>query len=171
MTRLPTTGTLTVEGRVFEVDGASWLDREFSSKALGEHQAGWDWLALSLEDGTDLMLYRLRDKTRGTDYLSGTRIGRDGKATYLTAKEISLVPSDPWRSAVSGAMYPQRWAVACAGLPRLTVRTRLADQELQTPNSTDVTYYEGTVDVTDDAGRAAGEGYLEMTGYAKSMVK
>jgi predicted secreted hydrolase len=171
MTRLPTTGTLTVEGKTFAVEGLSWLDREFSSNPLGETQAGWDWLALSLEDGTDLMLYRLRDKQGRTDYLSGTQVDRDGKVTYLLGKDITLTPAEPWRSDVSGATYPQRWTITCPGVPKLTVQTRLPDQELQTPNSTDVTYYEGTVGVTDDAGRAVGEGYLEMTGYAKAMTK
>ena len=171
MTRLPTTGTLTVDGKTFEVEGLSWLDREFSSSPLGENQAGWDWLAVSLNDGTDLMLYRLRDKAGRTDYLSGTRIAADGKVTYLSAKELSLVPSDDWKSPASGAAYPQTWTISVAGLPKLIARTRLRDQELQTPNSTDVTYYEGTVGVTDEPGKSVGEGYLEMTGYTKPLMK
>lgn len=171
MTRLATTGTLSVAGRSFDVEGLSWLDREFSSNALAENQSGWDWLALTLDDGTDLMLYRLRDKAGRTDYLSGTRIDPAGHVTYLSAKDITLTPSHEWKSPASGAVYPQQWTITCPGVPALTVRTRIPNQELQTPNSTDVTYYEGTVEVTDGSGRGVGEGYLEMTGYAKSLTK
>jgi predicted secreted hydrolase len=171
MTRLPTAGTLTVNGRAFTVEGVSWMDHEFSSNPLAENQAGWDWLALTLADGNDLMLYRLRDKSGRTDYLSGTRIDPAGHAHYLSAADLTLTGSDDWKSPASGAAYSQRWSVTCKGLPPLVIKTRLPDQELQTPNSTDVTYYEGTVDVTDDKGAPLGEGYLEMTGYAKPLPK
>ena len=42
------------------------------------------------------------------------------------------------------------------------------DQELRTPRSTGVTYWEGAVVVTGTLGAdpVAGRGYLEMTGYA-----
>ena len=59
-TRLPTTGRLTIDGVAFDVAGTSWLDREWSTSALGAELEGWDWLALHLSDGRDLMIYRLR---------------------------------------------------------------------------------------------------------------
>jgi len=51
----------------------------------------------------------------------------------------------------------------------LTIDPNLADQELVTTRSTQVTYWEGSVSVS---GRTKGEmvegvGYVEMTGYAK----
>lgn len=171
MTRLPTAGTLTVDGQTFDVEGLSWLDREFSSAPLGDDQAGWDWLAITLSDGADLMIYQLRDKAGKTDYLSGTRIDKDGNATFLTAADIKLTPAKPWKSPNSGATYPSQWTLTVPGTPRLVITTRIADQELQTPNSTDVTYYEGTVNVRDEKGTDAGDGYLEMTGYAKPVPK
>ena len=115
------------------------------------------------------MLYRLRDKAGQTDYLSGTRIDGNGNTTYLSAKDITLMPSHEWKSPGSGAAYPQQWTITCRGVPTLTVKTRIPNQELHTPHSTDVTYYEGTVEATDGSGRAVGEGYLEMTGYAQPL--
>jgi predicted secreted hydrolase len=171
MIEIPTKGRLTIAGRAFTVEGLSWMDHEFSSNALAENQAGWDWLALTLADHTDLMIYRLRDKQGKTDYLSGTRIDPAGAVHYLSAADLELIPSNPWKSPASAASYPQQWKVKCTGVPALTIKTRLPNQELQTPNSTDVTYYEGTVEVLDDKGAAIGEGYLEMTGYAKALPK
>jgi len=170
MPRMPTTGTITLDGRTFTVEGLSWMDHEFSSNALADNQSGWDWLALTLTDGTDLMIYRIRDKTNQTDYLSGTRIDPTGSVTYLRPDQIQLASSQPWKSPTSGAAYPQRWQLKVEGQPALSIQTRLDNQELQTPNSTDVTYYEGTVAVTNEQGAPIGEGYLEMTGYARSLT-
>jgi predicted secreted hydrolase len=49
------------------VTGASWLDREWSTSVLSPDLQGWDWMALQLDDSTELMLYRLRrqDGTAG----------------------------------------------------------------------------------------------------------
>ena len=59
-TRLEASGTVTVDGVPHPVTGSAWLDREWSTSALSDEQVGWDWFALQLEDGRDLMVYRLR---------------------------------------------------------------------------------------------------------------
>jgi hypothetical protein len=46
------------------------LDREWSTSALGPDQSGWDWFALQLDDGRELMFYRLRRKDGGMDPFS-----------------------------------------------------------------------------------------------------
>ncbi|MGD2114133.1 MAG: carotenoid 1,2-hydratase, partial [Acidobacteriota bacterium] len=45
-TRLPTSGTLEVDGERLAVTGLSWMDREWSTSALDEDLVGWDWFAL-----------------------------------------------------------------------------------------------------------------------------
>jgi predicted secreted hydrolase len=55
LTRLAARGTVTVDGEEYAVAGAAWLDREWSTSALAPDQAGWDWFALQLDDGRDLM--------------------------------------------------------------------------------------------------------------------
>ena len=169
MTRLQTSGVVSVDGKTFAVTGRSWMDHEFSSDSLGPGVVGWDWMGLQLDDGTDLMIYRLRGADGSTKYLSGTRVGSDGEPHYLTAADIRLSPARPWQSPRSSAKYPLRWDVTIGGMPPLTVTSELADQELTTHESTDVTYYEGAADVTAAGGKRSGSGYLEMTGYAKSI--
>lgn len=170
MTRLPTTGTLTVDGRAFTVEGQSWMDHEFSSNALAKEQAGWDWMGLTLADGSDLMLYRLRRRDGGTDYVSGTRVTADGQPHYLSSGEIEMAGAKPWKSAATGGVYPQEWTVKVAGEPPLTVRSLMPGQELVTKASTDVSYFEGAVDVLTQDGKRAGEGYLEITGTSKPLT-
>ncbi len=166
VTRLRTAGTLGIGGKAYHiVDGLSWMDHEFSTDSMSADQIGWDWFGLQLADGTDLMIYRMRRRDGSTDYLSGTRVTADGVPHYLAAGDITLAGDQPWTSPSSHAAYPQRWRVTVDGRP-LTVRPQTASQELTTSSSAGVTYWEGAADVTDDAGKPAGQGYLEMTGYA-----
>lgn len=169
MTRLPTSGTLAIDKQVYQVSGLSWMDHEFSSNSLSPQQSGWDWMGLQLSDGTDLMIYRLRNKAGGVDYLSGTRITPDGVPHYLSAADIRMEGSHPWTSPSSGGTYPQHWSLKIAGLPDLLVTSAMPGQELITSNSTNVTYFEGVAHVTDSQGRPSGAGYLEMTGYARDL--
>ena len=59
-TRMHTRGTLRIDDESWQVEGVSWMDREFSSNQLTGEQTGWDWFGLRLDDGRDLMLYELR---------------------------------------------------------------------------------------------------------------
>jgi predicted secreted hydrolase len=168
MTRLPTRGTLRVGDERFTVAGPTWMDHEFSSNALGKQQVGWDWMGLDLTNGDDLMVYRMRTAIGGTDYLSGTLITPDGKPHYLSAADLSLTGSDIWKSPSSGGAYPQTWRLTVARVGTFTIKSRMPGQELITKRS-NITYFEGSAVVRDDNGHPAGEGYLEMTGYAKPV--
>ena len=163
-TRMATTGTVRLpDGEAVPVEGLTWLDREWSTSALGEGQVGWDWFALHLDDGRDLMLYQLRRSDGTKDPLSkGSLIRADGEKVGLGSADYTLTPLDTWESPLGGA-YPVRWRlrVPSAGLD-LVVAAPLADQELDAT----VRYWEGTMDVT---GSATGTGFLEMTGYADGL--
>ncbi|MDP1570175.1 MAG: lipocalin-like domain-containing protein [Vicinamibacterales bacterium] len=174
LTRMPTRGTITLDGEVIAVTGQSWMDREFGTSFLEPDQQGWDWFALQLADGSDLMIYQLRRGDGSRDpHSSGTLTRADGRVVTLRAADFTLTPTGPvFRSPTSGATYPIGWRIAIpAEQIVLTVTTPLDAQELNTAESTGVTYWEGLVDVTGEArGRPAmGRGYLEMTGYAGSM--
>jgi predicted secreted hydrolase len=60
--RLQAQGALRHQGENLRVTGLSWLDREWSTSALGVDQQGWDWFSLQLQDGRNLMYYQLRRK-------------------------------------------------------------------------------------------------------------
>ncbi len=60
------------------------MDREWSTSALGADQVGWDWFALQLSDGRDVMIYRLRRRDGSIDpFSAGTIVGADGLARPL----------------------------------------------------------------------------------------
>jgi predicted secreted hydrolase len=165
-TRMPTTGTVRIGGTVHRVQGASWLDREWSTSVLSPGITGWDWMALQLDDGTEVMLYRLRRQDgSAAPFSAGTFVDRDGTARTLAEAAFTLTPVSGWRSPIDGTRYPTAWQVGIPGLDlRLDVRAAFDAQELDLS----VRYWEGAVRVRGTrAGRAvSGGGYLEMTGWA-----
>jgi predicted secreted hydrolase len=162
MTRLHTLGTVTVDGKAHAVSGSSWLDREWGTSALADDQEGWDWFAIQLDDGRDLMLYRLRRKDGSTDPASaGTLVQADGTAVHLDRKDIALEVLDRWTSPDTGIRYPARWRLRVPGQGLvLTVEPLQANQELDLR----VRYWEGAVRISGPKG-LSGRGYMELAGY------
>jgi len=172
-TRLATEGVLTYQGRTFPVRGQSWMDHEFSSSHLKDYQVGWDWFALQLADGHEIMLYLLRHRDGGVDpYSSGTVVDPQGQGRHLQLADFQVQVTDTWQSPHSGARYPAGWRIAipAAGY-ELEITPSLADQELVTSLSTRVTYWEGSVQVrgTRSGQPVTGRGYVELTGYATPL--
>jgi predicted secreted hydrolase len=170
-TRLGTTGVLTVDGIDHEVRGTAWMDHEFSSAPLEPGIAGWDWFGLQLSDRTEVMLYLLR-RSDGSLHpaSSATFVAAAGKVRHLTLKALRVQPLAHWSSPHSGGRYPTRWRINLVPLGLiLEVDASLADQEMHTPRSTGVDYWEGSVRVkgTRDGQPVSGVGYMELTGYAK----
>src|SRR5262249_21830518 len=99
LTRMPTRGSLHVGSESIQVEGSSWMDREWSTSSLGEDQVGWDWFALQLSDGRELMYYQLRTRQGGLDpFSAGVLVSPDAQAKRLFPKEISIAVTSHWRS-------------------------------------------------------------------------
>ena len=110
LTRMPVSGEIEVGGRTFAVEGLGWMDREWSTSALAPDQVGWDWFALQLDDGRELMLYRLRERAGGVAAESqGTLIAADGTTRTLDRDAVEVLVLDQWRSPRTGARYPAAW--------------------------------------------------------------
>ena len=170
MTRMPTSGHLVLDGETISVTGASWLDHEFGTTFLEPSQVGWDWFSLQLDDGSDLMVFRIRRDDEGRNsLLAGTWVDADSEITLLAGDDVTLDPGRQWTSPASEAVYPMEWRLAVpARLTELRIETVIDAQEMDTQASTGVTYWEGAVTVSGRIGERAvqGRGYLEMTGYA-----
>ena len=167
ISRLQTDGTLRLDGIDYAVTGLSWLDREWGSSALSKEQHGWDWFALQLSDGSDLMFYNLRRIDGSQDsHSAGTWIGADGRTLPLTRDDVAVDVKEYWISP-HGGRYPMEWQIDVAPLAlNLHVNPVLKAQEL----STNVRYWEGAVDVKGQraGNELTGRGYVELTGYAGS---
>ncbi len=170
-TRMPTGGTIRLSAglhagqpdELLHVTGTSWMDREWSTSALAPGVVGWDWFALQLSDGRDLMFYRLRRADgSATGFSGGALIAVDGTLTPLAPDQVSITPQGTWTSR-SGVVYPAGWRLHSTDF-ELVITPALADQELDLT----VRYWEGAVGVTGSmrgVGPTTGVGYVELAGY------
>ena len=169
ITRLQTEGTIQIGDDEFRVSGLSWLDREWGSSALSDDQEGWDWYALQLSDGSDLMFYQLRRRDGSQDiHSAGTLTLANGSTVNLSANDLRIEVLDSWQSP-HGGRYPIAWQIAVPEYElSLTIDPILDAQELVTT----VRYWEGAVDVSGKRGETSisGRGYVELTGYAATDV-
>lgn len=167
LSRLETSGTIRIGGTEYQVTGASWMDHEFGTSALGENAQGWDWFGLHLDDGRDLMVGQIRLQDGGVEpAFGGLLIEPDGSTRYLPAALIAIEPVDWWTSPHTGTTYPAGWTIRITpdGDAPLTLQLEplLADQELREG----IVYWEGAVQISGDA---SGYGYAELTGYFDTM--
>jgi predicted secreted hydrolase len=173
ITRLQAEGSVSLNGTSLPVHGTAWMDHEFSSAPLESNLAGWDWFSLQFANNTELMLYLLRTKDgKPSDASGGTFVDASGKITHLDHNAISLELLDRWKSPHTGTTYPSGWRLKIKPLQAdLKVVPNLQDQEMQTPGTTNVTYWEGSVSAHGTFGGqdVSGEGYGELTGYATAM--
>lgn len=167
VTRWSTSGAIIIDGERHEVTGTSWLDREWSTSVLGEGIRGWDWFALQLDDGRDIMYYQLRDENgEPTEFSGGVIIEPDGTKYPVPHPEATLEATGQWRSPLGGA-YPSGWRLSMPGRGvSLQIDPILRQQEVDAS----VRYWEGAVDVVGfiDGAPVRGVGYVELTGYAES---
>jgi predicted secreted hydrolase len=168
-TRMKTEGSLVTASGTFAVTGESWFDHEWGTSALGEGAVGWDWFSLQMSDARELMLFQVRRSDGGVEPVSGgTLVEPDGRPRQLRVSDVDVGILDRWQSPESGAVYPSRWILALpAEQLELDVRPWLASQEMRTS----FTYWEGAVRLRGSRAGVAitGDGYVEMTGYARSM--
>jgi len=168
LTRMPARGTIRLGTEQLEVEGLAWMDREWSTAAVGRDLAGWDWFALQLEDGRELMYYRLRRRDGAEDPGSaGVVVDGRGGTRALARDGVRLVATGAWRSRRSRVEYPAGWRLTdITGGLELTITPQLADQELDVSPR----YWEGAVEVrgTDNGRPVAGHGYVELVGYGET---
>ena len=165
ISRMEAKGSLTFRGIDREVTGLAWMDREWSSSSLGQKHSGWDWFALHLADGSDLMCYNIRLAEGGIDVTSGgTFISRLGKVTKIGHDEVLLTTLSYWTSPTTNARYPSEWTIRVDALGiDIHVEPMMASQELHGV----FRYWEGAVACSQSDPTAGSQctGYVELTGY------
>ena len=171
-TRLQTTGTLSLgkDTPKHNVHGDSWFDHEWASNQMATNQVGWNWFCFQFKDGTEMMLYAMRQLDGNVDPVSsGTWIAADGHTEHLRREDFQFSSLGTWKSPHTGAIYPLEWRVSLpARQIQVSVTPRLEDQELVLPG---ISYWEGAIAFTGQCGekQISGVGYMELTGYAAAL--
>lgn len=160
--RIATAGEISIGGKpAVKVTGEVWFDHQWGE--FDVTQLGWNWFALHLADGTDVMLYELFDREGRSVLTAGTLSDAKGSARPLKAADIVLTPQKRWTSPHTGVEYPIEWQVK---LPSgsFEVKPFIADSEFDSRETTRNIYWEGAVKV---AGSQAGQGFVELSGYER----
>jgi predicted secreted hydrolase len=172
MPRLEVSGVIQSGGRVHQVKGLAWLDREWSTSVLPDGVVGWDWFALQFFDRTSLMAFRLRRQDGLRDVYDhgmwipaplqveeGPTAVLDDKATVLTRDDFLLTPTRFWTD-YQGVSWPVSWRLDVQG-KQYSINALVDDQVMDAG----FVYWEGLVGVQDSDGNDVGRGYMELTGY------
>ena len=169
MTRLDVAGTINRQ----QCRGLAWMDHEFGSSKLRENQQGWDWFSIQFDNDSELMLYQIRRRDGTPDAASsGSLVTSDGAVIHIRREQMRIEPAGRWHSSKSGATYPMGWRISVPAFAiAVEIKPAMRNQELITRASTNVTYWEGAVDVSGTFGNVAvsGAGYVEMTGYERAF--
>ena len=170
LTRLRSAGVIRLGDEEFQVEGLSWMDREWSTSVLSDDLRGWDWFALQLTDGQELMVYQVRRQTGDIHPLSsGTLVAADGTPRTLTSADFHIEVLQTWQSPTDGTAYPAKWRLRIPGEAiDLTITPYMADQEMHTL----IRYWEGAVRAsgTVQGHPLEGDGYVELTGYGEKKT-
>ena len=165
LTRMDAKGTLTIGGATEKVTGIGWIDRQWGSPAYITN-FGWDWFGLQLEDGSDLILNRIRDAATGKIVaIQATILDKDGKQTI--EEPANFKPLGTWTDKNNKIAFPAGFAVT---LPKsgytLEMRPAFSDQTIPVLG-VGTAIWEGVVTATGtrNGTPVAGRGFMELVGY------
>ena len=156
--RMSVRGELGWDGTRIPVIGWAWLDREWSTRELPPGLVGWDWMALMLRDGSELMFYQLVRRDGNKDPFNyGLVRTAEGQVRRFKHHEFTLFAQR--QRTFDGDTYAVAWKLTVDALGDYFIEAAVDDQYLDTS----VRYWEGLVRVRDADGEYLGDGYLEMT--------
>jgi predicted secreted hydrolase len=174
LTRMKASGTLTDGGVVDKVTGTGWLDRQWGTSWVVQNN-GWDWFGLQLSDGSDLIVYQVRDNVTGRILRSdATLLNKEGIQTVDVTPTLTPIvsptgtgPTALYTDLDSHIEFPQAWTLTMPKLGlTLTTQSVFPEQSVPVIGIGDA-IWEGVVNVTGTHGGVpvTGQGYMELVGY------
>ena len=108
-TNMPTTGTIVIDGKVLNVTGKSWFDRQGGDYTIQDRATQWEWFSVRFDDNEELMLFTFP----AVDAADGTYIREDGSysrlnnytieaTSFTTATDQNLKFSSGWKLNMPG---------------------------------------------------------------------
>jgi predicted secreted hydrolase len=164
LTDLTANGVIALKGKTYHVTGISWLDHQWGNWSWTA-TAGWTWMALQLNNGTQLSIFDVRSKT--APYLAASVLPKSGKTETVRGVVVKALGS--WHSPHTGGTYPSGWIVTIPSLKAvLHVTPAVRDQEVVAPQQPAASYWEGSGRISGTFGgkTVSGLSYTELTGYA-----
>lgn len=126
-----TKGTLTVEGRTLQVDGESWLDRQWG--ALPDlHANRWSWMNLSMPDGDKVAVWDIRSADgTGPEESWATVLHPDGTHELVPVTPLAQ-DARRFLSSSGDFVFPTEWTLTIPSRDtQLTVTATVVEQEVE----------------------------------------
>jgi predicted secreted hydrolase len=145
---MTTTGTVTIAGETVEVNGNSWLDRQWSDASRFAAQASmrWVWLGVSLDNGIRISLWDLIEADRRHRF--ATILHPNGAHEVVTVEPTVEKATRLWKSPETGHVYPTRWDVRMPQIDsQLSIKPDVITQEFKSPDGV-LHRYEAAAPVT-----------------------
>jgi predicted secreted hydrolase len=146
------------------------MDHEISSSQLEQDQVGWDWVSIRLNDGRDIMAYRMRTTEEKADpYSTFAWVDIDGNASHQALQDDMWRVVRRWTSPETKNTYPVEIELSLPDHKSNNVfrahLVPLSDDQEMLGLISGIEYWEGACDVIDLEGNQIGEAYMELTGY------
>ncbi len=159
-TRMPISGWVRSGKKLETVEGIGWFDHQWGDFLTGK--LAWEKFSLQLDDGTDIMIYNLRDKANKANHAMAS-ITQNGITELLANSDFTLTPGTTWISARSRIAYPIEWTIK---IPKKNIAINTSsiinNSEFDAATTTYDTYWKGAVNVK---GTNTGQGFMELRGY------
>jgi predicted secreted hydrolase len=163
LTRLAVEGEIRLSGREFAVEGIGWMDHQWM-ESIGDPQ--WDWFSVQLDDGSDLIFWRVIAPDGSVSSRDLTVMFAD--STVYNTVDLGLEQLDTWVSPETGNEYGTLWRLTeeTHGID-LQIEALYPEQEVRVFEDfegMDFDFWEGatTVSGTFQGEPASGIGYMEL---------
>lgn len=163
--KMAASGALKIGDKTYKVKGTAWFDRQYGEL----YQAivkGWNWFAIELDDGREIMLYDYRGKYADVERY-GSVTGPGNQTRDLGPNDYKVEKLGEWKSPHTGCTYPMGWNITIGDM-KLKVEPLVVDQELRAQHHfwAGPEYWEGASGVSGDV---KGKAYVELNGYCRGV--
>lgn len=145
---MPTTGTITLNGKTLSVTGKSWFDKQGGPYKLLEADRHWEWFSLRFFDNEEVMLFSFPQN----NYQDGTYIDKN---TAHRLQDYKIEPHGMIEA--EGLKFSNGWTVTMPGIKeeKYTI-TPFMDGQIQNM------YFEELCDVKNSKGESVGVCFVEL---------
>lgn len=142
---LKTNGYLKVNGKVYEIDGNTWFDRQWED--VKTPNLTWGWMDLNLSNGTYISLWFPVENNVEKPF--ATILSPDGSQRVVPVEPVISAARDFWKSDVCRNDYPTKWTITIPTCnAKLDVTTEIKNQELQFNWVKPLNHYEAASTIT-----------------------
>jgi predicted secreted hydrolase len=159
LTNLKTKGKIKIKNKWIDINGKSWMDRQWANESFSEDK--WVWFSIQLNNKTEMVCFIYGDKEIKT-YLASISYP-DNKQEHF--KEFEIIPLGmEWTSPKTKAVYPLKWRIKAPSRDiDLEVVPLIKEQEMLFGS---INYWEGPIKINGlfNHKKVKGVGFMELVG-------